>query len=466
MAQPSPYTSADPYANADEMSGTTRPALTRTVGLEWVWYPVVVAVVHFVIVQGTATLAFLYGTVRDDPGNLAHGGAAESGPSNMHFPASIPGFLGDLIEPMRSWDGLWYKEIADLGYHAFATANPAYWPLMPWIMEYGARLTGQPSEVIGWLTANVFFVVALIFVYRIVLLDFSARIARLTLWALALFPMALFFSAIYTESLFLMLAAGALYFARTRAWALAGVLGLLAALTRSQGVMLLLPFLVLFVQQYSFAPRRWLTTGLANGLFASLPIFGPILFYLYLDHENIPQTVRNPAFVAVQAQWARFSAWPWETIRCSVSACYAPPGLTYQAGSPTHYADWSWLRQLIDNPSWSHITSFQFRDMFARSDTVELVSLILFVGLAIVGLRILPLYMSAYLLLPLLFPLFQPSAVHPLFSYPRFGIVLFPLFIVLAVLLERRSAFLTYCAVSTVLLVLFTIQFAHWYWVS
>ena len=457
------------------------PEFRRSTGSDRFTYPLVVGLAHFLIVQITAALALVYGTVRDDPGNRT-AGALESAPQNYKGtpdgPADLGGLIRLLVEPLRSWDGLWYSQIADLGYGAFPSANPAYWPIYPWLMEAGARLTGQPAEVVGWVLSNVFFVVALGFVYALVRLDFPERIARITLWVLALFPMALFFSAVYTESLFLMLAASALYFARTRAWALAGILGLLAALSRSNGVMLLLPFAVLFIQQYGWSPRRWLTTGLASAVFAILPILGPVLFYVYLDAEDIPQTPTNPAFVEVQGQWFRYSAPPWDTFRCAVAGCDVPLGQEYidrslredRAGNLIPYhavgANWSWVGDLIDDPSWSHITSFEFRDQFARSDTVELVSLLLFVGLAIIGLRILPLYQTAYLLPPLLFPLFQPSAVHPLLSIPRFGIVLFPLFIVLAILLQRRGPLITWSVISGALLVLFTIQFTHWYWVS
>ena len=454
------------------MTATKAPApeFRRSTGSDRFTYPLVVGLAHFLIVQVTAALALIYGTVRDTPGNGVPG-ALESAPqfykNNPAGPADLNGLIRLLVEPLRSWDGLWYSQIADLGYGSFPTANPAYWPLYPWLMEGGARLTGLPLEVIGWVLSNIFVVVALGFVYALVRLDFPEQIARITLWVLALFPMALFFSAVYTESLFLMLAAGALYFARTRAWALAGILGLLAALSRSNGVMLLLPFAVLFIQQFGWSPRRWLTTGLASAAFAILPILGPVLFYVYLNAEDIPQTPTSPAFVAVQGQWYRYSAPPWETLRCAIADCTGPVDHEY---IPDNFAvigaDWTWVRELIDDPSWSHITSYEFRDMFAQSDTVELVSLLLFLGLAIIGLRILPLYQTAYLLPPLLFPLFQPGAVHPLMSIPRFGIVLFPLFVVLAILLQRRGPLITYSVISGALLVLFTIQFTHWYWVS
>ena len=446
------------------------PSFRRSTGSDWLIYPLLVGVVHFLIVQLSATLAFVYGTIRDSPRDPG-AGAMESGPGkykgNPFGPADLTGWVQNLVEPLRSWDGLWYTSIADQGYGLFKEANPAYWPLYPWLMEGLSRVTGMPFEVAGWLLSNIFFVVALGFVYALVRVDFPESIARITLWVLALFPMAVFFSAVYTESLFLMLAAGALYFARTRSWALAGILGLLAALSRSNGVMLLLPFAVLFIQQYGWSPRRWLTTGLASAAFAILPILGPILFYVYLNAEDIPQTITNPAFVEVQGQWWRYSASPWETLRCAISGCTGPSSHDYIPPNFHVYgADWSWLRQLIDDPGWGHITSFQFRDLFANSDTVELVSLLLFLGLAVLGLRLLPLYQTAYLLPPLLFPLFQPGAVHPLMSVPRFGIVLFPLFVVLAILLQRRGPLIAYSVVSGLLLVMFTIQFAHWYWVS
>jgi hypothetical protein len=49
---------------------------------------------------------------------------------------------------------------------------------------------------------------------------------------------------------------------------------------------------------------------------------------------------------------------------------------------------------------------------------------------------------------------------------PRFVLVLFPLFIVLAKLLRPRLLRIPWFIVSTTLLVLLTIQFALWYWVS
>ncbi|MBA3643741.1 MAG: hypothetical protein H0W59_06710, partial [Chloroflexia bacterium] len=86
-------------------------------------------------------------------------------------------------------------------------------------------------------------------------------------------------------------------------------------------------------------------------------------------------------------------------------------------------------------------------------------------ALALLGLRALPLYQTAFLLPGLIIPLYQPSQVHALMSIPRFGLTLFPLFVVLALIVKGRLAAVA-LPLSTLLLVILTIQFTHWYWVS
>ncbi len=135
---------------------------------------------------------------------------------------------------------------------------------------------------------------------------------------------------------------------------------------------------------------------------------------------------------------------------------------TFQAQA----VDWGWTRQLLDNPSWSLVTSNAWRTRVANSDVLELIMTIFFIVLIVIGFKVLPLYQSLYLVPGILIPLFQPSSVHPLMSIPRFGLVLFPLFIVMAILFRRRFIYLPLAVISTVLLILLTLQFSSWYWVS
>src|SRR5690606_20018717 len=136
--------------------------------------------------------------------------------------------------------------------------------------------------------------------------------------------------------------------------------GALAALTRSYGVFLGLPFAVLFLQQHGFYLRHLVPRGLA----VAMPALGPALFSLHLDRIwGNPWLWRD-----VQEQWNRHSAKPWETLRWAFSNSPQAEAIGVPAG-----ADWSWLEQLVRNPSWSLLTDTTWRRGIADSDTLELV---------------------------------------------------------------------------------------------
>ncbi len=415
-------------------------------------FPIVVFVVHFLIVQITATLAYVYGTSR------APSGPYQSTPQ-IGPPKDMSGFWENIVGPLRLWDGLWYKFIADHGYTTVYNATAAFWPLLPWVMREGHDIFGLQPEVVGYLFANLCFLGALIAINQLLRIDFNATLVRRTLWAIALFPTSLFFTAVYTEAPFLLFAALCLLCARRGEWIAAGVVGLLAALTRSQGVMLLAPLGILLIQQNGVFPSKWLRTA----PFAALPALGPVIFGWKLHDVGL----KWRSFIDVQGQWNRADSNPIKTFKCATQGCdlvvdaYGRKSTYHARGD-----DWSWLSDLIHHPKWSLVSSMEWRDKLANSDTFELVITLLFIGLALVGLFKLPLWQSAYVWPPLIVPLFQPSSVHPLFSMPRFVIVLFPLFVILAMFIEGRYLKTFAVLASTALLIFFTIQFSQWYWVS
>jgi len=416
-----------------------RGSADASVASDAISFPLTIAVLHWIVVQLAASLAFRNGTPN-----------AILSPPYQTMPPPLTGLAHLLVEPLRQWDGLWYKLIAEQGYGGSGEFQAAFWPLYPWIMDYGGRLTGWTVDSVGYIVSHLAFAAALVLLYRLITLDFNPMVARRTLLALAFFPTAYFFSAVYTESLFLLCIVGALLAARLGHWWVAGAVGLLAALTRSYGILLLIPFAVLFFQQYRLDFRRWLP----NILPVAFPALGPLIYAYYLR-----EVVDDPlAFFTKQSGWDRYSLPPWETIRCGVVSCY-------NLGGEPDGATWGWLSTLLQTPTWQTLTSQPFRLDFANSDTLELICALLFLALALLGLRALPLYQTAFLLPGLIIPLYQPSQVHALMSIPRFGLTLFPLFVVLALIFKGRLAAVA-LPLSTLLLVILTIQFTHWYWVS
>ena len=63
-------------------------------------------------------------------------------------------------------------------------------------------------------------------------------------------------------------------------------------------------------------------------------------------------------------------------------------------------------------------------------------------------------------------PLSYPAGPQPLMSLPRFLVVLFPVFMWLALVCEERRITAAVAAASAVVLGLFVTQFAGWYWVA
>ncbi|HUR57990.1 MAG TPA: glycosyltransferase family 39 protein, partial [Opitutaceae bacterium] len=95
-------------------------------------------------------------------------------------------------------------------------------------------------------------------------------------------PVSFFFATIYSEATFVFCAVASLLAARKQRWMLAGVCGALAALTRSVGVLLIVPLALEYVQsrpsrQAWRSPHTWL--GLAPCM---LPVAGLLAYMAYL----------------------------------------------------------------------------------------------------------------------------------------------------------------------------------------
>lgn len=354
--------------------------------------------------------------------------------------APMTGIAHYTVQPLRNWDGLWYALVALYGYGVYS-ASAAFWPLYPLLLRSGSELTGWSVPTVGVVLSNLAFLGALCVLYRLVRLDEGERVARRVLWLLAFFPTAFYFSAVYTESLYLLVTVASLYAARRGRWGWAGVFGLLAALTRNTGVLLLLPLGLLLVRADGWDPRRWWRQALAISPIA----LGPLLFFADLKR------VWGDPLLTLHAQkgWARYQAFPWQTL-----------------ADAWHTADFSWLTYLLAHPTWSALTDPQIRRIFAEKQSYDILTFIFIVPIILYTLwAVRPAY-SLYALAVFILPLFSPSLVHPLMSLPRFLIVLFPFFIGMAKLARNRWLFLALVGLFALQFVGLLIQFSTWFWVA
>lgn len=144
-----------------------------------------------------------------------------------------------LIQIWIRWDAHNYLRIAEKGY---AAAESVFYPLYPVLIHYSNKVLPGEAEVAGLLISSLCLSIACAFFYLIVLHYYQDEtLARFSVLMWLIFPSSFFLSSVFTESLFMALATAAIWLQLNRQWVASAALGVLAVLTRSQGIVLLAP---------------------------------------------------------------------------------------------------------------------------------------------------------------------------------------------------------------------------------
>ena len=314
-------------------------------------------------------------------------------PKYSSNPVDIVGILAS----WNHWDAANYVRIAQFGYQT--PYDVAFFPLFPLLITAFAHILGSWSYLlVGTIISNAALLGALFVIYQLAVEAGGEQVAQRTLLYLCIFPTAFYFFAPYNESLFLLLTASTFLAMRQQRWWLAGLLGLLAALTRSAGILLVVPYMVEL-----WTTRESITASRQNMLFRVLPILliplGTALYAIYCWHIS-----GNPLdFIAVQSHWGRHTTWPWQGIWQSLTEIF-----WYQP-----FGSFNEVHNLLD-----------------------LSATLAFIALAIVGKNKLRASYSFWMGLALLYMILSPAivALDPLESNQRFVLEMFPAFITLSML--------------------------------
>ncbi|MDX2186356.1 MAG: mannosyltransferase family protein [Opitutaceae bacterium] len=232
------------------------------------------------------------------------------------------------LDYVTRWDASWYISIVVDGYqHQPGTqSNVAFFPLYPLIVK--AFAWAGDVRIVGMVVSNLCLLLASFVLWAL----FARRDAGIREpdtkdsvpdIAVALFlfnPVTLFFSIMYTESLFFLLTTSTVLAAQTGRWGLAFAAAFAAGTTRSTGLLLALP---LFVEYYrvSLHPFRWERRIDLRGLFlSSAPALGVLAFALHLAARFGDPLL----FSSVQRTWKRALVWPWQTLTPEYLRVYAP----------------------------------------------------------------------------------------------------------------------------------------------
>jgi len=359
------------------------------------------------------------------------------------------GLANELIAPAARWDSVWYLSIAHLGYYSHQST--AFFPLYPLLIHLCAALFGS-AILCGALISLGAMGVGLALLYRLVALDLGEREARMTVALLALFPSSFFLSAVYTESLFLALSVGAIYCARLDRWAWAGLLGALAAASRSTGVLIAIPLALI----YLYGPREHARARIVGSwseprhrpgrslLWLGLVPLGTLAYLAYLAISHIDPLT---PFRAENLYWQRQFAGLFGAVRDAVEAL---PGDVRGVWTGNSYP---WGRQDPLTIADHCLIDFGFL-AFAL------------VGLAACWRRV-PFAYLAYTLALLAEALSYPVQTDALISFPRYLLVMFPIFIGWAALLApRRKLAIGVLALSALGLACLSGLWSMWEWVA
>ena len=348
--------------------------------------------------------------------------------------------LGWVTDVWARWDSVWFLRIAVHGYGAAQDAATAFYPLYPLTLAGVGRAFGGHYVVAGIVVSLTAALAAFVLLYRLTETRIGADGARRAVLYLAVFPMALFLGAVYSESMFLALAIGAFLLGERRSWLGAGVATGLAMLTRIAGVALL-PALVVMAWRRPERRKALLQLCVAPLIFAAYPL------YLGLAHGDAFAFTRSQGF------WNRHlsHAGPFGGIWDGLRAAWA--GVQQLAsGSHTHVY---WTPVQDTDPMRAAALNLETFAFFA-----------LLVALTAVAWRRFGAPYGLYCAVSLAIPLSAPSTRWPLLSMPRFGLVLFPCFMALAVIGGRPRVHTAILVVSSIMLGVAVTQWALWQWVA
>jgi Gpi18-like mannosyltransferase len=195
-------------------------------------------------------------------------------PSEGYWNLDIP-----IVNLFCRWDGGWYTNLAVSGYPGGSnplSSNWAFFPEYPLLMRgfgalsFGALTPFQSALVAGFVISNVLFFVSLYLFYKLTTVVLNNPKQGVIASAFyAFWPGALFYSAVYSESLFMTLSLGAMYLLEKGKTASSTVLAFFASLARSNGFLIAAVFLFDGIQK-----RKYKTA-----IIQTILIFTPYLLF-------------------------------------------------------------------------------------------------------------------------------------------------------------------------------------------
>lgn len=326
-----------------------------------------------------------------------------------------------LFYPWVNFDGVYYLTIASGGY---SVDNAGFFPLYPIfirIFSLNSAAFSYQQFLTAFILTLIFTFAGIVFFEKLVKIDYKKEISFQSIIFLLSFPVSFFLATIYSESLFFLLLILTFYFARKGNWFLSSISAMLLTATRFVGIAIIPALLFeFFVQNKTF-----------------------------INKKIIP-LILTPLGILSYA-WFNFTAW----------------------GNPLHFIEAQ--GKLLNNRSVDHIilfpqTIFRYFKMLTTVSInyewwIALLELLTFVFVFVM------LYVAwkkkvrtSYLIFSILAFLI-PVSTGTFTGLPRYVLVLFPIFIALA-LINNKWIKIVNCVIGIILIFILFILFSKGYYVT
>jgi len=335
--------------------------------------------------------------------------------ANFIYP---PGEAPDLWTPLKTWDGQIYLSLADQGYHPHEFTN-AFYPLFPFLVRIAGLAAGGNNLMGGLLFSHFLTFLAVSYLYRMARENYGERGAFYGCLFLLAFPTGFFLGLLYSESLFLALAAGYFYYWGQKKTGPTAFCAFLLPLSRPTGILVLLPALIAALDARQRA-RPWVSKW--------LPVAG--LLVGYAAYFGWMRMMTGDAFAAFEAEKSFIAYFDIKNL--------------------FHPLDWFFQTFLKLDPSLPFTPILLLNRVF----------FVLFLWALWASRDFLTRPFFAYCLVLGLVPALSGAMV----TYLRYLLVLFPLFPALALRCKGKEGY--YLTVSLVLQAYLAVQYALNYFVA
>ncbi len=224
----------------------------------------------------------------------------------------------DLWKQICRFDCMWFQRIADDGYALVPTymkggnaANWAFMPVSPYLGKWMSWLVGDTNLALI-LVSNLTFVFSIVvFLKALKQLSIREEMQEVAVWLMCFSPYGVYALSGYSEPLYIALISGVFIACYRQNWWLVGLLGLVAAITRNLGVMLVFSVLISGVQAYGASSFYRLRDNALSVIGAIWLI--PLGFFTYMMylHFHMGDAL---AFGHIQIAWGRVVSNPIEWL--------------------------------------------------------------------------------------------------------------------------------------------------------